>query len=285
MCIAIYKPAGKELSKELLHTCYTNNPDGCGFAYVNVDIFGFHRIKYYKSMVFEKFYEKYKRATRISQYSPFIIHFRIGTHGEKTVFNCHPFMIDKETIFCHNGIISGVGFDKKLSDTQLFNNTILKQLPKGWMNNPAILQLLEEFIGQSKLIVLSLDNTVKILNEKKGEWFEGCWMSNSTYKTKVSYQYPSYKGYMLPSNTKKTYTINSWINCDYCDRQHQIKHMEIYKFSDQDVQAYCSRCFSILKEDPELKAQKSLSPFETLRILNTFGREDLEIPKESSFMM
>ena len=35
MCIAILKPNDKTLDKELLETCSINNPDGCGFAYVD----------------------------------------------------------------------------------------------------------------------------------------------------------------------------------------------------------------------------------------------------------
>ena len=35
MCIAILKPKDKVLDKELLENCSINNPDGCGFAYLN----------------------------------------------------------------------------------------------------------------------------------------------------------------------------------------------------------------------------------------------------------
>ena len=278
MCIAIYKPAEKSLTKDLLHTCYTNNDDGCGFAYINVDIFGNKKIKVYKSMDFKSFYHQYERATRIAPYSPFMIHFRIGTHGEKTTLNCHPFMVDNETVFCHNGIIQNVGFDKKISDTQLFNNTILKQLPEGWLYNPAIIKLLEDFIGGSKLIVMTLDGSVKILNEKKGEWFEGCWMSNTSYKAKPVYKTATYTSYPSKAFTR-TYSLDSYIDCDYCENLIPLKDMEIYEFSPQDVSAYCPKCFALIKDDPELKNHKKLSPFESLRILNSFGREAVEVPK------
>ena len=191
MCIAIYKPADKEISDDVLKICYTNNKDGCGFAYINKDHKGIKRIKIKKSMDFDVFLKQYKRAIEVNPESPFLIHFRIGTHGVRTNYNCHPFRIDDETVFIHNGVISGVGTDEKKSDTQLFNDVVLKRLPKGLLTHPTIKFLIEDFIGYSKLITLDINGSVNIYNEKKGEWVDGIWFSNNGYKEKPVYVPPT----------------------------------------------------------------------------------------------
>lgn len=275
MCIAIYKPAGKELTRDLLFTCYKNNPDGCGFAYVNVDYFGKRRLKIYKDMTFDGFYKKYERATRLAPYSPFIIHFRIGTHGEKSLLNCHPFSINNNVVFCHNGIISGVGTDKRLSDTQLFNQKILKELPKDWMYNQAIVKLVEDFIGASKLILLNIDGEHFILNESKGSWVEGCWMSNTSYKERsysvTTYQYPTYQRREKVTKTILTFTSYTKIECDFCGEWYEMKTMGLYQDSPKEIAAYCPSCLASLKKS-NMYLPKELNLFEALRVLNTYGR-------------
>ena len=83
MCIAIYKPSDKELTKETLETCFNANPDGAGFAYINTDYVGHKKIKIKKTLDFEDFYQKYERALSLAPESPFLIHFRIKTHGDR----------------------------------------------------------------------------------------------------------------------------------------------------------------------------------------------------------
>jgi hypothetical protein len=56
MCIAIYKPVGKELSEAVLKTCFRNNNDGAGFAYISTDYHGVKRVKLKKFMKFYQFY-------------------------------------------------------------------------------------------------------------------------------------------------------------------------------------------------------------------------------------
>ena len=249
MCIAIFKPADKNISKETLKTCFDNNDDGAGFAYINTDLCGVRRIKIKKYMKFEEFYTAYERAIKIAPDSPFIIHFRIGTHGEKTTFNCHPFWVKKDLVFIHNGIISGVGTDKRMSDTQLFNEKILKQLPKGWERNNAICHLIQGFVGMSKLIFLNLDGDYMIINEKQGDWVDGIWYSNTSYKPR-SYS-RSYSTYRLPektTNTRRFWEIaeNDFETCELCGCNRQLKWMKPYKLEGQVEPLLL--CYSCAKE-------------------------------------
>ena len=64
-----------------------------------------------------------------SKTTPFIVHFRIGTHGTSNgIYNVHPFYVDKNLVFAHNGMIHKVDDCKKRSDTRVFNDTFLKPL-------------------------------------------------------------------------------------------------------------------------------------------------------------
>jgi hypothetical protein len=64
----------------------------------------------------------------------------------------------------------------------MFNETMLKKLPKDFINNDAILDLLDEYIGYSKLLFLDKNNNHYIVGEEKGVWDYGCWFSNTGYK-------------------------------------------------------------------------------------------------------
>ena len=225
MCIAIYKPAGKSISKATLQACFDNNNDGCGFAYVD-QLQIPNTIKIFKNMEFAPFYEAYIKATTDHPNSNFIIHFRITSHGTTELFNCHPFMIDDNHVFIHNGIIGSVPRDKRKSDTQMFNETILQLLPYEWFKSEGIKLLLEDFIGASKLIILNINNKVVIYNEKKGAWVDGCWFSNTSYKARaVTHHYSDYGyGYNYHNNnkpykSKKKLDISNKQKCALCNME------------------------------------------------------------------
>lgn len=202
MCIAIFKPAAESISDEILKTCYQNNSDGCGFAYVNTDNNGVKKIIVKKTMDFEVFLRQYHRAVRVAPDSAFLIHFRIRTHGTTDVFNCHPFMVDDNHVFVHNGIIRGMRYDAKKSDTQMFNEDYLQQLPDGWMFSNGITKLIENTIDFNKIVVMDIDENVNIYNEKKGEWSNRVWYSNNGYKPRSYVRQGSTTGvYRGPGST------------------------------------------------------------------------------------
>ncbi len=264
MCIAIFKPGDKTLSKELLSVCFENNNDGAGFAYINVDSQGIKRIKIKKSMTFDGFWSKYERATRISPNSPFIIHFRIATHGTVDLFNCHPFKINEDLVFAHNGIISKVKKDAKKSDTQVFNETILKKLGKGLLfDNPVVQELIEDYIGGSKLILMDVNGAFRIFNEKSGNTQDGVWFSNYSWKAKVTYTPKTYTGNYygdydsygrtsnqsllpkpqekLPKRPQYDISLNSYVACDCCGVYHQVSRMSHF-FTEGEEVSLCNNC-------------------------------------------
>lgn len=300
MCIAIYKPAGKTITKDVLKVCFDNNSDGAGFAYVNTDYHGNRRLRVYKYMDFEPFYEKYEKYTRLMPESPFVIHFRIKTHGKKDIANCHPFVIDHDTVFIHNGIISGVGHDAEMSDTRLFNREILQKLPKLWYKNDAIIKLVEDFIGLSKLVVLDVDGTAKIINESKGVWHEDIWWSNETFKVRRTYTTTSYwengstttyhgnaqrwKDRQEADNKKQKekveekkrvpITTSSWSSCDACNRSFRLSHLEVYKV-ENDYMAFCPTCVAGEKKSGFINQKDSINLGVYIERLNKLKDKDL----------
>lgn len=177
MCIAILNSKGI-LSKKTLKTCWDNNSDGAGFAYAEKG-----KIKVIKEMDnFNTFYGRYLECRKGREDQNFIIHFRITTHGKVDLTNCHPFKVNNELAFIHNGIINNVARHLDYSDTYIFNEVILKKLPKDFIFNSAIIELIDEYIGWSKLVFLTGKGEAVIVGEKSGKWDGGNWFSNDSYK-------------------------------------------------------------------------------------------------------
>lgn len=192
MCIAIMNPKKVTLKKQTLRNCWDNNSDGAGMLYVDNG-----KLKVFKEMDdFNTFYNKYLDIKKTHKESTIVLHFRISTHGKINKTNCHPFLVDKNIGFVHNGIISGMPHSNDFSDTYMFNELYLKKLPRGFEKNEAIKALIEDFIGTNKLIFLDSDNNATIFNEKAGTWDNDCWFSNTTYKY-------SYDGWVDYGGTKK----------------------------------------------------------------------------------
>lgn len=271
MCIAIYKPAGYDVEEEKLKIAQENNPDGCGFAYINVDNNGTRRIKIRKSMDYEGFLSKYKKALKDNPDSPFIIHFRIKTQGKVDIDNCHPFRITKDLVFMHNGIITGLTYSKFKSDTRMFNEEILRTLPKDWINNKAVKFLIEDFIGNSKLVFMDVNGKVRIFNEGKGHWKDGVWFSNKSYepkplpvvtntKTSTVWKPQTQRTvYQIPSRTNvynknvRWMTKFSRVPCSQCNDMVSVESAKHYYVLDE-VESYCKFCKTVYSDNNNLLA-------------------------------
>lgn len=186
MCIAIVKPAGVEITEKALYNGWKSNDDGAGFCCINEDgDFIIH-----KSMTWLGFIYEYKKCEELyGDTSIFLIHFRITSKGATSLDNCHPFLVDEDRVIIHNGTITSIPMDKKetRSDTKIFAEEYLRYLPDNWEDNPVIAELIEEYIGYSKVCMLHRDKGFYIFNESLGHWDEGIWYSNDTYKDKVYY--------------------------------------------------------------------------------------------------
>jgi hypothetical protein len=180
MCIAIYKPEGKEIERETLERCYRSNPDGAGYMFHKND-----KLYVKKGFFsFSDFWQSYRR----DKTKECVIHFRIKTHGAINKDNCHPYLVNDKFAFVHNGIISGYT-DANKSDTWLFNEDVIQPFVSKWGNlglfEDPVKKLIESRIGYSKLIFMDNTGNTKIFNEDKGYWDDGVWYSNGGYKKPV----------------------------------------------------------------------------------------------------
>jgi predicted glutamine amidotransferase len=218
MCIAILNTKNT-LTKETLQQCWKSNPDGAGMIYISKG-----QLVTFKEMTnFDKFYKEYIKQRKANKQSNFVLHFRIATSGKIDRANCHPFNVNKNLAFVHNGMISIQQLNNNVSDTYTFNELILKKLPSTFLNNHAILDLIENYIGYSKLIFLDNENNPSILNEHLGHWDEeDNWYSNNSYQciVKVKAKDKSYNNYISPNQSQGYYDglyYNDTDMCSTCD--------------------------------------------------------------------
>lgn len=287
MCIAIVRRPYAEISEEALHNCAVNNPDGFGFTYVREDITGVRKLIIKKTMDYEIFIRQYRRAVKLNPESVFLIHFRIATHGTVNKFNCHPFRVNKNMTFIHNGIITGVGVDSLKSDTQLFNEKVLKVMPKGFEKVDGIKLLLEKFLSGSKLATLDIDGNYTIYNESAGHWKDNVWYSNYSYsygKRVVTTYYGS--GYGQYDTTKKgkkdrgagattaagsTKSLPLPIHylCDGCGIRHS-EHDCTFFLSRREPFCYCKDCVTVAYFNGTVNLTDKISRAKYSRELNQY---------------
>lgn len=184
MCIAILNTK-QTLSKKTLKNCWTANPDGAGFIFTT-----FKKLVIFKEMNnFDTFYNEYQKQRNLHPKSNFVIHFRIATSGNIDLTNCHPFTVNENLAFIHNGMIDIVPMYDIVSDTWTFNEMILKGLQTDFLSNEYLTDMIANFIGYSKLVFLDTKNVATIINEDLGQWDGDNWFSNSSYIDRPSYSF------------------------------------------------------------------------------------------------
>jgi len=85
--------------------------------------------------------------------------------------------INKQAAFCHNGVMSSYGEDKKLSDSANFVKKVLEPLGKRIFNDKAIYNFVESIAEESySKFVLMNKGKVHIMNVSAGEYRDNCWL-------------------------------------------------------------------------------------------------------------
>lgn len=186
MCILIVKKAGASIDDKSLNNGFDNNPDGWGFAYVSQ---GEGKIVVEKSLTsFKHFLSVFRSAEERNPDSHFIIHFRIATSGGVKKVNCHPFVLNENIVYAHNGVLSinKKELIKDENDTRAFGRLILEPLynkDNQFYYDPTFDRLITAFLeNRNKIALLDINNNVKIYNEGLGDWINGVWYSNASWK-------------------------------------------------------------------------------------------------------
>ena len=208
MCIAILKPAEKILTKRVLKTCFHNNPDGAGFAIASKRARSVIIKKGFFS--FRKFWHSFREYQKRGE--AMLIHFRVATSGKIDGENCHPWRVDKDHALIHNGNLESKLELKHehVSDTGLFVECILQpilvQSPDMWQDS-AFKWMLEESMGtNNKVVIINSQGEYFIFNEKQGDWEDGCWFSNKTFKEERKKKSYTVAGYTVNHSNKYGFT-------------------------------------------------------------------------------
>lgn len=179
MCLAIFKPAKVAIPEARLRNGWVNNNDGAGFAYIKKG-----KVVSEKGFMFlSDFLPAYKEASTRHPASPFVIHFRIRSMGDKSPANTHPFTVENG-VMIHNGTIMGTGatYAAGPSDTAKFAETFGKDL-----DYATVLKHKKEFedaIDFNKVVLLYNGGKHIILNEKQGSWKDDVWYSNHSFEAR-----------------------------------------------------------------------------------------------------
>lgn len=247
MCIIIYKPEDVDLPDyDRLKLCFEHNPDGCGYMFV--DNGKVHIRKGYTDFV--KFYadltnDNYRYT------SPFVLHFRIATHGAKNEQNTHPFAVSKhmndllaidyqtDVGLAHNGVLSITSnYSNCYSDTMNFITEYLSLLIKDdikYYENADYLYIIKDLIGfNNKLAILSSNKHCELLGDfiKDG----GCFYSNNSYKKQTYSKSGHYKYRSLYNEY--------WDKC-YIDARKGYDFDENFcPFTCDDCSLYCESCLN-----------------------------------------
>lgn len=210
MCVIIYKPKKAVITKKVLRQCWDKNPDSAGFMFaVDGDL---TIQKGYT--VFKVFYKDYRKQENLHNEN-FVLHFRIATYGEINEANCHPFVVNKNIGFVHNGILNCVNATKSKSDTSVFCTQVLRKLPVDFLNRTEYRILLESvcIAEKSKFAFLNSKGTVHIFNENAGTWSKGCWFSNIHFRA----EYESDKNCQYEPISKYAHNlVEDYIECVWC---------------------------------------------------------------------
>ena len=204
MCICILntKKAGR-LPKSHIKNSWDNNEMGSGLLWTNNG-----KLHVFKTYVYDEYIDKYNQLRDDKDVGSIVLHFRIATSGYKGEHNLHPFLVNDNLGFVHNGVIKGLG-NKDFSDTYEFND-MLKKFKHDFTTCDMSKYFISEYIGYSKLVFLNADDKHTIINEELGKWVDGNWYSNDSYKQYNDY---SYYGNTKVSKSKKDTvcdTLDDW---------------------------------------------------------------------------
>jgi len=176
MCIIIHREQGSNVPNDVLNYNRTKNPDGFGISWREN---GIVHVEKFSPKEYDAFHDLLKRIDRQPNIE-YVAHYRLATHGAPCKELSHPFIYTDPTVgevhIFHNGIIR-IPTEKGESDTSQFVKDVLTQLPTLWWKNPALVYLVEQAIGYSRLVVMTKDETVRLDGGKSWTKKGGIWYS------------------------------------------------------------------------------------------------------------
>ena len=178
MCIIMYQPKGVRLPVAVLARGYTNNDDGWGIAAITP-----------QGIVIQRDFGDKALDSLLATYADLaehelIVHCRIGTSGDLSIKNTHPFFVRDGLYMFHNGILNvDRSSDKSLCDSYHAAKAIGEGMGTAStddvFSDREYLAELTAYAGTSRLAFVHADG-VSIINEHLGVWRDGAWFSNES---------------------------------------------------------------------------------------------------------
>lgn len=177
MCILIHHDASTVFGPELLADFYSHNSDGFGLMYGDGN-----KIHIHKTLGSLEEITQLYQTVGIGREC--IMHFRMQTHGDIDINNCHPYMVTDDIYVAHNGVLTaGNPINKTMSDTWHMIEYLIRPVA---LTNPDMIfskewiEYMSELIGTSnKLAFCHADGRIAITNYDYGVKHEGSWLSNT----------------------------------------------------------------------------------------------------------
>lgn len=167
MCIIIEKTPTTTISKAWHEEFAANNPDGFGFTVYDQAAHYGERVRTYKTMDADLFYEQIEQLNAAGADAH--IHYRQATHGNTSIEMAHPFTIDTEhagtVAVIHNGMLRDYppSTDKEHSDTHCFVFGFIApiirhmeaQAMHDYLRSPSFHWLVEHMLGSTNRLVIT----------------------------------------------------------------------------------------------------------------------------------
>ena len=197
MCIILTCDSNVRPTRELLETCFANNPDGAGIASIAKD-------KNHENIVvvnkgFATMGELWNAVQAVPESSPLVIHMRIATSGGISDKLCHPFVIGGdvdtirrtvttcETAIAHNGVIPHMPTDDDngISDTVSFVQTVVYPLMKSsWAMTDTIKRAIAKAAPGNRFAVIESDGKITRIGSGWVTVSKGIYASNDSWRYK-----------------------------------------------------------------------------------------------------
>ena len=164
----------------LVEDIYAHNPDGLGLMWPENGKVAIVKALPRSVEEVKKLLEAVPKPEDTREPVPVAIHFRMRTHGNIDIDNCHPYQINERAWLMHNGVLdTGNHKDLSKSDTWHFVQDYLTTMPVDVLHNPQYLALLGYTIGHNTFAIMSDDGRLSEVNRHLGVEVGGLWFSNT----------------------------------------------------------------------------------------------------------
>ena len=229
MCILIKHSAQTSFSDALLRDFFTHNPDGFGIMYG--DGKKLHVTKTMGSV--EEVIQLYRD---IAEGRDCVIHYRMRTHGNTDLDNCHPYRVTDDLWMAHNGVLAtGNKSDPTKSDTWHFIENIIKPIAEADIDlifDADWQAMIGTMIGtNNKFAFAHSDGRIAVINEKSGINYANAWLSNTYAWSAEQFGAVSYaKSYSYPYGSR-----HNWMTGDDFETGYESAYIGNVKPKKSDV--------------------------------------------------